>query len=114
LLNGLCGGVVDLGPWFAFTDDSSIRHYCQPDFTCDLGERLVVGEIKLRWTSDAWWQLRRLYLPVLAAVYPGRTLLPVCVCRSYDPSVSIPDEVRLIHRLAEAASPEILNVMVVE
>lgn len=106
--------VVDSGPWFAFTDSSSSRHYCQPDFLLlDQGNATcIIVEVKIRWTDAAWWQLERLYVPVLQRVYPHLSLLRVCVCRSYDPAIRAPEEVNLCDDLMDA-KPGVFNVLVV-
>lgn len=102
------------GPWYSFSDSSDRRHYCQPDFILDLGPRIIVGEIKLRWNLDAWWQLRRLYLPVIRRALVGRdvVLVPLTICGSYDPAVSAPEPCRLVDGLFEAEA-EHFNVWVV-
>lgn len=105
------------GPWYAFTDASSGRHYCQPDFILvplDGGPSVVV-EVKLRWTSDAWWQLRKLYQPVLRKASSSEGSVPrvLTICRSYDPAVCIPEEVILISSLEEVQEGS-FNVMVVK
>lgn len=109
------GGVdsVECSPWFCFVDDSGGRHYCQPDLLLRRGDLLLVGEIKLRWTSDAWWQLRKLYLPVLAKVFPTLILVPVCFCRSYDPAIRVPDEIHLCKGVTEASRSEVMNIVLV-
>ena len=81
-------------PWLWYIDGSGVRRYCQPDFLLYHPSYIVVAEAKLRWTSDAWWQLRRMYLPVLRLVY-AQELRPLVICRSYDPAVQISEPVRL-------------------
>lgn len=104
-------GVV-CAPWFHFVDDGGQRRYCQPDILLDLPNfAQAVCEIKLRWTSDAWWQVRKLYLPVLRSVYPHRELFPLVICRSYDPAIRIPEEVALVDHPAECRS-DAFNVFV--
>lgn len=105
---------VECSPWFCFLDDSGGRHYCQPDLLVRVGDKLLVCEIKIRWTSDAWWQLRKLYLPVLTRALAGSVLVPVCICRSYDPSISIPDPVQICKSIQEASDPGVLNIILVQ
>lgn len=103
---------LELGPWFWFVDSRTVRHYCQPDILLHLADgRIAVGEIKIRWTADAWWQLRKLYLPVLGKVFPGRVLLPFVVCRSFDPAVRCGESPTLIDNL-DALSASSFSVMV--
>jgi hypothetical protein len=105
-------GGIELSPWFCFTDGSRERHYCQPDLLIFHKDLLIVGEIKIRWTADAWWQLRKLYLPVLSKVFPGRILAPLCVCRSFDPAVVFPEPAVLRGSIPEC-DPETFNVLLV-
>lgn len=101
------------GSWYSYTDCSNRRGYCQPDFILSHEfETLVVVEAKLRWTADAWWQLTKLYLPVLRSVHRGLpSLLRLTVCRSYDPAIRIEEPVNLIDTLGEVR-PDAFNVMV--
>lgn len=102
---------VTSGPWFHYSSDASGRNYCQPDFlVADVLEVLVV-EVKLRWTTDAWWQLRRLYLPVVAKAFPDRRVILLCITRSYDPAARIPEEVTFVDSPQEAVA-DAFNVMV--
>lgn len=104
---------LECGPWYWYVDNSGIRHYCQPDFLLHLPcGRLVVVEVKIRWTTDAWWQLRHLYLPVVGRVHPGRELIALTICRSYDPAVRIPEGARLCEGFD--LLPSAFNVMVVK
>lgn len=91
------------GPWYCYrTADDRLR-YCQPDLLLlnDEEHKGIIVEIKVRWTSDAWWQLRRLYLPVLQCAMQGWSFLPLTICRSYDPAICIEERVALVdHPLA--------------
>lgn len=103
-LQGEFGAAASLAsPWFVYCDARGRRHYCQPDFLVDLGTTLVCVEIKARWTASAWWQLRRLYEPVLREAL-GRPVQCVVLCGSYDPAISCPEEVSLISSLSEVRS----------
>lgn len=97
------GFALEVSPWFAFTDDSDSRHYCQPDLLFISGFSILVAEVKLRWTADAWWQLRKLYLPVLAKVFPKHDLRALCICKSFDPAVKFPEPIELHSALANCS-----------
>lgn len=59
------------GPWFRYVSADNHRYWCQPDgllFDFSRGTITIV-EFKLKHTSDAWWQTRRLYEPVVKAVF---------------------------------------------
>lgn len=102
---------ISSSPWFHYLDSSSRRSYCQPDFLVADVLQVLVVEVKLRWTTDAWWQLRKLYLPVVAKAFPDRHPVPLCITRSYDPSAQIPEEVNLVDGI-DLCSPDKFNVLV--
>lgn len=106
-------GSVVSGPWYCYVDGGGARRYCQPDLVFDDGLAIVACEVKLRWTVDAWWQLRKLYLPVLQVAHGRRTpVLSLCICRSYDPAVQVPEPVNLVDDVA-GCKPDSFNVLVV-
>lgn len=88
---------VAIGPWYIFVDGSGARHYCQPDFLLwdEKKEKCIIVEVKVRWTADAWWQLTKLYKPVLRKAYPDCGFCRLTICRSYDPHLPSPEEVYL-------------------
>jgi len=93
--------VEDLGegyvpsPWFRFRTLADPRpRWCQPDglhFDFERG-RIVIVEVKLQHTIDAWWQLEHLYLPVVQFAFPvPEWELAVCeVTKWYDPATAFP------------------------
>lgn len=105
---------VKCGVWFCYHDDDR-RRFCQPDILLDdaANKVCVIVETKLRWTANAWWQLRRLYEPVLRHVRgPDWTLILLCITKSFDPAVGCPEEVNLCDDLFDAR-PDRFNVLVV-
>lgn len=89
------------GPWFRFWSTSNDRvRYCQPDgLLFDLhGRSITIIEVKLKHTTEAWWQLRHLYVPVIAALFPPTVwTLKVCeIVRWYDPATVYPERVALV------------------
>ena len=79
--------------------EDSYMHRCQPDgllfnFTAS---KIIVVEIKLKHTEQAYWQLRNLYLPVLSLIFPPRLweLVPCEVVKWFDPSTSFPVPIQL-------------------
>ena len=84
--------LLEIGPWFRFrgfgpgVSDSAWR-YCQPDVILDAGEDrpLAVLEIKLQFEPLAWWQLERLYRPVIEAT-TNRRVHTAVICGSWDPA----------------------------
>jgi len=89
-------------PSILFEDRSGL-HRCIPDGILNIGSRLIIVEIKLRHTERAYWQLERLYKPVLGTmVVPGTRVYTVEICRSYDPDEVWPgvhEVVTSLHRL---------------
>lgn len=79
-------------PWIEFWDQSG-RRWCQPDGVMVREERGigVIYEIKYQHTSDAWWQLRWLYEPVLSVLYPSIRFGLVEICHWHDPATSFPE-----------------------
>lgn len=71
-----------------FRDGSGLRRAI-PDGVLDLPDRLVIIEVKYSHCEVAWWQLNRLYLPLIRRL----TLKPIWVCEvvhTYDPDVTWP------------------------
>lgn len=80
-------------------EDRRGLHRCIPDGILRLdATSIVIIEVKLRHTSRAWWQLERLYCPVIRAlVGPAARIFRAEICRSYDP-----DEEFGAHSLCES------------
>lgn len=77
----------------------SYLHRCQPDgllFNFPAG-KIIVIEIKLKHTKQAFFQLRNLYLPVLAKMFPPNLweLVPCEVVKWFDPNTPFPIPVQL-------------------
>lgn len=93
-------------PWFTFWDSGGTpgresRRWCQPDgLLLDpwLGT-IIICEIKYQHTSDAWWQLRRLYLPVVRAAFPATLWSISCleIVKWYDPATLFPEPTVLLY-----------------
>lgn len=102
------------GVWFCY-HDADKRRFCQPDILLvdESSKCMVVVEVKLRFTEGAWWQLSKLYLPVLRRVLgEDWILIPLCITKSYDPSVVVSNEVKICDDLFDS-SPSSFNVLVV-
>jgi len=67
-----------------------------PDGIVVYDDRILVFEIKFQHMPEAWWQLVKLYRPVLEAYKPV-PVVTVEVCRSYDPAQPFPEHVVLIN-----------------
>jgi hypothetical protein len=89
------------GPWLHFLDDRGDWRWCQPDgLILDFeGGRIVIVEVKYQFTADAWWQVRRLYEPVLRALFPARLWkFEACqIVKWYDVAIDFPERTVLAH-----------------
>lgn len=85
--------------WFRYVDDKGVHRWCQPDGFLRLGNLVIIFEVKSRFTSDAWWQLRRLYSSVVLAAFKPSVLGACVVCKTYDPSTHFPEAHELIDDL---------------
>lgn len=109
---------IRIAPWYRFVDLGLCPRYCQPDLVLEgpAGDatRLVVVEIKVSpfGLVDAWYQLELLYLPVLRRAHPELSIVPLAICKSFDPAVALPAEARLVQFPGEAEGGA-FNVMVV-
>lgn len=97
-LSEVCGDRFRPSPWFKFEDDTNSIRWCQPDAILHTQFATVIFEIKYSFTSDAWWQLRHLYEPVIRKVY-ARPIAVVVVCKSFDPAVPFPEKYALLPRV---------------
>lgn len=79
--------------WFIYQLRNELKpRFCQTDgllFNAATGT-LVVCEVKLRHTSDAFFQLDRLYQPVLAKAFPQFKIACLEITRWYDPAIPFP------------------------
>ena len=80
--------------WFEFRDNL-MRRYCQVDGLFLAGEAVAIFEIKYSFTPDAWWQLRKLYEPVVRKALSPKRLGLFVICRNFDPHVPFPETVRM-------------------
>lgn len=100
-----------LSPWLEFVDDSG-RRWCQPDALILNSSRSkgTVVEVKYRHTADAWFQIWRLYVPVLEILLPGFRWEGLEICKWYDPATLFPEAVALTRSPLEIPRPGITAV----
>lgn len=96
-------------PWFIFKEAGVDRpRWCQPDALLfqPLYATITIIECKLQHTSDAWWQTKHLYLPVICRAFPPDIWrYNICeVVKWHDPAVRFPEPYRLV------ADPVILGL----
>lgn len=108
------------GQWFKYHDNSGWS-VCQTDVTIlfpDI-QHIAIIEIKARHCADAWWQLKRLYDPVVRCAFRPRSVSLFEITRSFDGAVTWPEpceaiicnESDLVHHLREGreANVEVLQ-----
>lgn len=85
---------------FRFSTSYSRFNVCIPDGLLLWGDEIVVIEIKLRHTADAWFQLTKLYKPVvqMALHRPVRRLE---ICKNYMTEVQIPEPQKLFSSMPD-------------
>lgn len=98
-----------VGPWLEYAVGLD-RRYCQPDALLFHADLIYIFEMKLSSTTDAWWQLRHLYEPVVRFLHPTLRLVLVNVVKSHYPEVRFPEDTWTfemgLERLFEKASLE--------
>lgn len=91
---------IVLGPWIKFHSRGKAKAlYCQPDaLILDIrAGSITVIEIKLKHTSDAWWQVRRLYLPLVQFIFgEDWNYISVEVVKWFDPHTKFPERVKFV------------------
>lgn len=95
-------GTLIIEPCFRFSNGHRSR-FCFPDALLALADRTfdILIEIKSRHTYDGWWQLRKLYEPVVAKALQ-RSMKLLEVVKSYDPGVRLPeDNTRVLENVAD-------------
>jgi hypothetical protein len=88
------------GPHIHFYSDEAARTV-QPDGVLAFSEVVYVFEIKYQHVPEAWWQLVKLYRPLVERIFVGKPVRCVEVCRSYDPATGFPCDVELIDDLSK-------------
>lgn len=92
-LNYEFGDKLIPSPWLQYWDQGEER-WCQPDaLIIDFkAATIIIAEVKLKHTADAWWQLTHKYLEVVNAIFPACLWRLCCVeiVRWYDPQVAFP------------------------
>lgn len=90
------------GPWIKFFAEGRWR-WCQPDGLIFNFQRgiITIVEFKYQHTTDAWWQLRHLYGPVLRHMFPEHLWsFQTCeIVKWYDPQVMYPEKIVLANEV---------------
>lgn len=112
-LKSLLGPNYLPGPWFHFTGDNNAFRKCQPDGILELSNAVLIVEIKSQHCLRAWWQLRKLYQPVVEFAFK-KPVVVVEVVRTGNlvdehPELTLPVVAR---QLALHASQQVKHFMV--
>lgn len=82
-------------PWLCYKSlgNNGKLSYCQPDGIILQRDALrgVIVEIKLQHTSEAYFQTRHLYQPVLEKIFPEFTFSVLEVTKWLDPHIKFPE-----------------------
>lgn len=108
-LLGKYGEAYTPSQWIRFKADGQGKvRWCQPDgILVDAAHRLLtIVEFKYQHTDIAWWQLFRLYRPVMERLFSGRGFSMRCleICKWYDPATVTPQKPTLC-KTVEAVQP---------
>jgi len=95
--------------WFKFDDRHATGRWCQVDGLRKTEISLTIFEVKSRFISDAGYQLRHLYLPVVRCAFPNLPIHLVVICKSFDPWTAFPEAYSLIPSLNES-KPDLISV----
>lgn len=94
------------GPVFAFTgvengrmrSGRAIPDFILIDFSLSW---ILIGEVKLRHSADAWYQLNNFYIPIVRRALPGFYVSGLEICKYYDPDVRLPERVQFVSKAVE-------------
>jgi len=104
-LQELYGNEYIASPWLHFQEPGGPLRWCQPDGILIRADEGIITciEVKYQHTVDAWWQLWRLYVPVLLALFPPSLwAMHVCeVVKWFDPSTAFPQRPHMTPQLLD-------------
>lgn len=104
-------GSYHVAPYLHFRDDSGPRTAIPDGISFGFREATIF-EIKSQHTHAAWWQLRRLYEPVVKKLGGIDFVRCVEVTRSFDPLAGFPEEVVICYSLDDVFEEESNRVRV--
>jgi hypothetical protein len=89
-------------PWIRYQEAGNVTRWCQPDGILHIEDFIAIFEIKIRFTSAAWWQLRKLYEPVIRRAFCASRIGVFLVTRAVDPSEPFPENFSVLDGLSPA------------
>ena len=100
-----------VGPWVQFLSERQpkVWSFCQPDaLIVDLRQgKITIVEIKLKHTSDAWWQIHALYAPVVKHMF-GKDwdYCSVEIAKWFDAQTKFPERFEFVDALSDFTNLE--------
>jgi hypothetical protein len=91
-------------PYFHFQDGNLHRTIIPDGLLVDpstSARTAILVEIKFSHMADAWWQMEKLYKPVLQVLYPHLRISCLEICRQYDPASPFPCLYEFVEDLEE-------------
>lgn len=98
-LSDVLGSDFKPSQWFRYAGDAGVK-FCQVDGLLHCEALTAIFEVKVTFTSDAWWQLRKQYEPVVRKAFLPNRLKLVVVCKSFDPAAPFPEPVEHLQGLS--------------
>ena len=92
--------------WIAYRETKTgKKRYASPDAVLFFPEekRIKLIEIKLTHTIRAWWQLRKMYEPLIRKIFPGWKVEVVEVCSKYF-KTTWPEKIDWIYSIEDPVS----------
>ena len=100
-------------PWFHFISNGR-KADCQADaLLTHIPGTLVIVEVKLSHTSNAWWQTTQLYQPVVEKLFEGKGINHIRhleVVKWFDPAVPFPQKFNFADDPTKITGPHDYNV----
>lgn len=84
-------------PILQFCDATGPRR-CIPDLVILTPRHAIVAEVKIQHMPEAWWQLRRLYQPVVASYFNLPTFC-LEIVKSFDAAMPFPEQIKMVEDL---------------
>lgn len=107
------GDKYKANPWYTFKDKNGSR-WCQPDalIVDPESNTITILECKLKHCAKSWWQLHKLYLPVVKFAYGADWVYKVIeVTAILDPATLYPCEYNKIDCIPRALAYPVTNVI---
>lgn len=95
---------VRIQPWLQYENSHYTRRTCQPDALILYEDKLVIFEVKRTHSLDSWFQLEKIYSPVLRQIFPDKPQLLVSLSSGFDPQIGWPSPLHLCDGFSDLAT----------